>query len=371
MPETTTLAGNKGEWSEIYALFRLLGDGKIYAADGNLERMPDTYLPIIKIIREENAGELCEYFTGEEIKITVNGEERLAVPSEEFTQNADFLISKLQTPEISKKKGSFEIHETELFMNKIFVYKIKAPSRALNRKFGGKADITMEVHDSNSGLQAETAFSIKSELGGGSSLGNASEATNFIFKVNGITDEHMDAFNAIDTPHKLIDRMNYLKSLGASLSYVKTYRQQASDNLLMIADNMEQIISRALYYYYWDGISSFQDVIDKLTEENPLQYPNAEFIYTKRIKDFLYACFSGLNLGNPWNGSRDVSGGYIVVKSNGEVLAYHNYIQDAFMQFLVKHCKLDKGGTKKHKYGIIYKENNEYFIKLNLQIRFK
>ena len=26
------LTGNKGEWSEIYTLFKLLGDGKVHAA---------------------------------------------------------------------------------------------------------------------------------------------------------------------------------------------------------------------------------------------------------------------------------------------------------------------------------------------------
>ena len=32
------LTGNKGEWSEIYVLLRLLADGKIYAADIHFHR---------------------------------------------------------------------------------------------------------------------------------------------------------------------------------------------------------------------------------------------------------------------------------------------------------------------------------------------
>jgi len=31
------LTGNKGEWSEIYALFRLLGEGKVHAGDANIK----------------------------------------------------------------------------------------------------------------------------------------------------------------------------------------------------------------------------------------------------------------------------------------------------------------------------------------------
>ena len=52
------IKGNKGEWSEIYVLLRLLADGKIYAADSDLNKLEDIYFPIIKIIREEIKGEV-------------------------------------------------------------------------------------------------------------------------------------------------------------------------------------------------------------------------------------------------------------------------------------------------------------------------
>lgn len=365
------LTGNKGEWNEIYVLFRLLGDGKIYAADENLQRMGDTYLPIIKIIREENAGEICEYFTGKQVKICVNGEKKMSLPAARFTQNADFLFSQLQDKAISEQKGSFALEQTELFMNKVLVHKIKAPSIALNQQFGGKADITMEVEDSKTGIHTETAFSIKADFASPASLGNASQATNFIFQVHGINDEQMEICNAIDTKHKVQDRMKYLKSQGASITYIKPYRKKCHENLLIVSSDMPEIIGHALYYYYWEGVAPYRAMAKKLAQENPLGYPNPNVIYEKRLKDFLYDCFSGLNLGRDWNGSHDVSGGYIVVTDNGEVLAYHTYIQDAFRQFLLDHCKFDKGGTKKHQFGKIYKEDGNYFIKLNLQIRFQ
>ncbi|MDU4854253.1 MAG: HpaII family restriction endonuclease, partial [Clostridioides difficile] len=37
------ISGNKGEWSEIYVLFKLLADGKIYAADSELNKLHDIY----------------------------------------------------------------------------------------------------------------------------------------------------------------------------------------------------------------------------------------------------------------------------------------------------------------------------------------
>ncbi len=43
------ITGNKGEWSELYALFRLLGEGKVHAGDADLNKL-DLYYPILNII---------------------------------------------------------------------------------------------------------------------------------------------------------------------------------------------------------------------------------------------------------------------------------------------------------------------------------
>ena len=52
------LTGNKGEWSEIYTLFKLLGDGVVYAGDQNLNKIQDLFYPIIMIIRQEKEGDI-------------------------------------------------------------------------------------------------------------------------------------------------------------------------------------------------------------------------------------------------------------------------------------------------------------------------
>ena len=52
------LTGNKGEWSEIYTLFKLLGDGVVYAGDQNLHNIQDLFYPIIMILRQEKEGDI-------------------------------------------------------------------------------------------------------------------------------------------------------------------------------------------------------------------------------------------------------------------------------------------------------------------------
>ena len=45
------MKGNIGDWSEVYVFLKLLSEGKLNAADSNLNAIPNVYYPIIKIIR--------------------------------------------------------------------------------------------------------------------------------------------------------------------------------------------------------------------------------------------------------------------------------------------------------------------------------
>ena len=91
------LTGNKGEWSEIYVLLRLLADGKINAADSELNKMDDVYFPIIKIIREENKGEIKEYATGEIIFIYNNVSKVKELPMTEFETQSELLLNEINS----------------------------------------------------------------------------------------------------------------------------------------------------------------------------------------------------------------------------------------------------------------------------------
>ena len=46
------ITANKGEWSELYVLFKLLGEKKIHAGDGKLNKLKE-YYPVISVIRDE------------------------------------------------------------------------------------------------------------------------------------------------------------------------------------------------------------------------------------------------------------------------------------------------------------------------------
>ncbi len=55
------LRGNKGEWSELYVLLRLLAYKKLFAANEKVQRLEDVYFPVLKVFRNESESKRIEY----------------------------------------------------------------------------------------------------------------------------------------------------------------------------------------------------------------------------------------------------------------------------------------------------------------------
>ena len=132
---------NKGEWSELYAFVQLLKDGRIYAADENVNKIEDQYLPILKIVREENVGTVMNYIPGDTIRIYNNNQLIQEIRSEYVEEQKTILFEKIFSGS-STEKGAFSIPETQDMMSKLHIQKIKAGSNK-------KSDIEMQIHDIN------------------------------------------------------------------------------------------------------------------------------------------------------------------------------------------------------------------------------
>ncbi len=355
------IKGNKGEWSELYALVYLLATRNLYTADEHLNRMANFYFPILKIMRERNSDYQVDYMlSGEEtVEIYVNSELTRTMTSEEFRKEADQLL--VDIPNGSGR--SFNIPHGEEFMKEIHCDRLTAPSDDIT-------DIKMEVHDTITGLDQVMGFSVKSYLGGEPTLLNASGATNFVYEVIGISDQQMKEINEINSSKKIIERIDRIYSYGGEIKFVKAANDTFSANLMMIDSKMEDIIAEMLFYYYKTNESDCRKVIEHLEELNPLNYPRPGF-YEYKFKQFLCAKALGLNPSEPWNGIDDANGGYIVVKTDGDVLAYHLYNRNKFQQYLFDETKFERASTSRHNYASIYRENDKMYINLNLDIRFK
>ena len=72
-----TKTGNKGEWSEIYVLFKLLGEKKVYAGDADLNKIESLFYPILKILRNEKLANYEYSIDGDIVIVSEDGEELL------------------------------------------------------------------------------------------------------------------------------------------------------------------------------------------------------------------------------------------------------------------------------------------------------
>ena len=100
-------------------------------------------------------------------------------------------------------------------------------------------------------------------------------------------------------------------------------------------------------------------------------FGNTESMYYRKLGTLLYDMFTGMRLSSAWDGRSSVNGGYIIAKNDGEVLAYHSCMADEFKDFLVEQLGFESPSATRHKYMEIYKEDDKYYLKLNLQVRFK
>lgn len=162
------------------------------------------------------------------------------------------------------------------------------------------------VHDYQIGSEPKLSFSIKSQLGSPSTLFNASGATNFIYELRGA---HFDK----------------VKELTG----------------LRVANNS-----------------------CKVSDENK------DIFYAYKIKELMTNIALGMMLTSQWSGNYEATGGYIIVKEDGDVLCYHIYNRNEFREYLYNNTKFDTPSKSKHHFGVIEEVDSKQILKLNLQIRF-
>ncbi|MCM1168137.1 MAG: HpaII family restriction endonuclease [Lachnospiraceae bacterium] len=355
------MTGNIGEWSELYTLFKLLAEGKLYAADANTDRIPDLYYDVLKVLRSEKNSKL-EYSRESEIKVidAETGNIVCSVPIGSFVEQTDKLLQGMK--EQSDSDGSFELPEIWRFAETIKCQSLKAKSQ-------DKADIHLMVHDIMSGRDDTFGFSIKSQLGSPSTLFNASGATNFIYTVTGhtLSDSEIEKFNGFK---KFKQKFEYLHSLGADIEFDKTDNEIFDFNLKMVTSEMTDIFTEMIKYYYEGRGSKISELTELAANSNIVKTLDNSVYLKHKIKNLLTNIALGMVPGTLWTGDYEATGGYIIVKEDGDVVCYHIYNHNAFMNYMFENTRFDTPSQSRHGFGKIYEENGQQMLKLNVQIRF-
>ncbi len=368
---------NKGEWAEFYVMLKLLGEGKLYTADKLLKKKLDSYLDIMRVIRQEFDTQVLEYIVDKDNSVvTVKPQDSstvfASIPMQEFSENARVLFSGIR----NLKGNSIPAPDSVCdFAKVIYVSKPKAPAvKSLKKQFGGKNDIIIEVRDGQTAIVSVMGFSIKSKFGQNPTLFNAGSSSQYLFKLSNCDETIANEFNSIteNGGRGWGKCKRYLTEHNISLKFDRTQNPIYESNLFLIRESMSKIMAWCVKDRLIDAINDFnvKETVERMIAANPLSVPNPEIYYEKAVKDFLMAGFTGMTAGKKWDGKEQVNGGYIVVTDDGDVICYHSSDRESFRDYLYRNTYFEYVSSDKYCWSRIIKIDDEYYLPLNVSVRF-
>lgn len=381
---TPTRSANKGEWSEVYTMFKLLGEGKLFAGDEKYNKIENRFYPILNIIREEiiqkQKTDIYDYevihkdnnnysSASEFIIVKSNGQELLKMSAESFLEAAGHLLGLIKNGRGRSFKTS---SKNEAFMKEVHCRNVK-------RDPWHKSDIELNMYDFAAQTDRVMGMSIKSLIGGAPTLLNTSDATLITYSVEGadFSDEQINAINSITGNSKLKKRIDAIYQKGAKIVYTDYESQTFKNNLDIIDSALPKILAETvLLYFSSKRVSSSPDLISKIAEINPLnsQHEDLYKYYKAKYTRLLESSALGMYPAKPYDDSNDAKG-YVVVRDDGDIVCYSFYDREMARKHLFDNTKMDTPSSEKDgrkEYCKLYRsEDGSVKIQLNFQIRWK
>lgn len=375
---------NKGEWSELYTLFKLLADQNLYPIEKSQIDGERLRLPILSIMRYIDQEIGVEYLITEDsnINMNINNEEQRVVEKSEFSYWAKQLFAEISS--VKKKDASFAIPSLNDFRDKTCCPKVACVNRKIADNCKDKSDLYIVIHDTLTGQTPKQGFSIKSEIGSAPTLVNASLLTNFHYRLTKpLTQAQVDLVNNMNVKHgtkfitDVTGRLAKIKELGSELRFCgirqnKNNEDVFLENLILVDSFMPQILAWLLYTSFSTGERRIDKLTEMITKANPMGFPmtvNTKH-YEAKVKRLLMDFALGMLPSQPWEAT-DLASGVLVVKPSGNIDCYHVLYKDTLEEYLYHDLKFETASATRHDFASIKTDShgNQYFT-LNLQLRF-
>jgi len=353
---------NRGEWAELYVLVKILCEQSINVRvqGANAGRR----LEVLRARRGIDNGAEEYVVDGNDI-FCVHIDKR--VPKSEVCRHVEPLLQAIK----AGKGTSFSLRLGDELLKLLGINQLKKGGRE-------KSDIYLDVRDPLTGATGSQGYTVKALIGSKPTLFNASEPTNFEYRIIPKVADHMvEHYNATDSEGKLIHgtrkMVSELMAQGHELELVGI-DERFKENLELLDGDMPRFLSELIltYYGYRAGKkAAISASIESLAELNPLGVSNPKVRYRHKIRDFLEASAYGMVPTEPYNGERTASGGLLLVGKSGELTCFRLDDKDRSRDYLVDHTYLETASRTKHSFGILENRDGETRLKLNLQVRYK
>ena len=328
----------KREWGELYAFFRLLADGYVYAGTPEVKKNEAQRLPVAMIQREEHDG-TRRYIIESEENIHICGEKiDKLVAREDFSAVAELILSAVKA---SRENDVMSPDGVEEFLDEVAIFDLEA-------KTDDRTDFYVAFYSADAPL---TGFCVRSRLSSMFPLLDGGRTANLKFEQTGIkfATPTVNKINAFGEEDDVAGRMLMIERLGGVLKYNDVADKVFRSNLSMIDLHFPRMLGEMLRIMHLDGITR----VSELTEV---------------MKQFLLALALGMRPAKLFTGVDSAVSGFLLVDGSGEILCYQKADRQTFADFLFNNSRFEKGSTEKDKYGYLERENGVYYFKLNAKI---
>lgn len=168
------------------------------------------------------------------------------------------------------------------------------------------------------------------------------------------------------------DRMVMIERMGSSLKYEDVADKVFRCNLAMIDLHMGRLLTEMVRMSYLEDLTRIDELIQRINEENPLKVKqeliDKHHYYEHKVRQLLFACLGGMRPAKIYTGSDNLPAFFLVLTPDGTPVLFDATDRDLLSRFLMLNCRLERGSLEKDHYGVLERENNQYFFKLNLKI---
>lgn len=376
------LAGNKGEWSELYAALRIAVDGALQGVDVDLSPLEGRCLKVRQVIRPDFIVD-----TGLTLRFSKNENgimcSRIVRPTNvTFSQGKNELGKRVRLLYEKIKKMSLKEQPNE---DPCIAGMLKDIGCCyLSADAGNKKDILLQLHDPLAGGDVDYGFSVKSYIGAPPTLMNASGQTSLRFEVKNFDRKKMSIISKLNdssSKTKYRQMMNVLISSGATLSFCDYDGENFKSNLRMLDDGLPEIYAEAVRLFEESGESCVEKILEKMEHADFKRYGRCcTSFYQKKFKRFLVASALGMQPNSLWDDIDDATGGFIIVKPDGCIAAFYITDRSRFESYLVNATsfvhptasrKIASGEKiNRNRVWLFEERKNKLYVHFNVQIRF-
>jgi len=354
---------NRGEWAELYVLAKILCEQsvtvRVHGSTGTGNSLE------VQRVRRGSQDDAEEFLVDEDHIVCVHVGKR--VPRDEVCRHVKPLFRAIKAGE--GKSFSLAVGDNLLLL--LGIKQLKKGGRE-------KSDIHLDVRDPLTGATGWQGYTAKALVGSKPTLFNASEPTNFEYRIDPPLSENQVAlYNETDSNGKLLNptrkMVSELMGKGHTFTLVKIDKR-FRDNLELLDGDMPNFLGELVlsYYGYRAGTATaVSALIESLERLNPLRVSNPAVRYQHKVKDFLEASAYGMVPTEPYDGERTAAGGLLIVERSGDLTCFRLDDKDRSRDYLVEHTFLDTASRSRHKFGVLENHDGETRLKLNLQVRYK